>query len=76
MTRKKRKRKPFFATPSARLVGWWVGCAASAIDASGAGAGAVLLPTPGTEAWWRAAVGEVVYAPLEGPAQYVREAVN
>ncbi len=51
--------------PSARLVGWWVGCAASAIDAAEAGAGAVdavVLPTPGTEAWWRAAVGEVAYA--------------
>ncbi len=44
-----------------------VGCAVSAIDAAEAGAGAVevvkgavLLPTPGTEAW-RAAVGEAVY---------------
>jgi len=37
---------------------------------------AVVLPTPGTEAWWRAAVREAVYAPLEGPAQYVRETVN
>ena len=35
-----------------------------------------MLPTPGTEAWWRAAVREAVYAPLEGPAQYVRETVN
>jgi len=57
--------------------------AASAIDAAGAGAGAVeavrnavVLPTPGTEAWWRAAVREAVYAPLEGPTQYVRETVN
>ncbi len=57
--------------------------AASAIDAAGAGAGAVetvrnavVLPTPGTEAWWRAAVREAVYAPLERPAQHVRETVN
>jgi len=57
--------------------------AASAIDAADAGAGAVeavrnavVLPTPGTEAWWRAAVREAVYAPLEGPAQWVRETVN
>jgi hypothetical protein len=49
--------------PSAGLVGWWVGCAASgfasvvsAIDAAGAGAGAVetvrnavVLPMPGVE---------------------------
>ncbi len=63
--------------PSARLVGWWVGCAASgfashcvvsAIDAAEAGAGAVdavVLPTPGTEAWWQAAVREAVYALCE-----------
>ncbi len=40
---------------------------ASAIDAAEAGAGAVdavVLPTPGTEAW-RAAVGEAVYALCE-----------
>jgi hypothetical protein len=37
---------------------------------------AVVLPTLGTEAWWRAAVREVAYAPLEGPAQYVRKTVN
>ncbi len=53
--------------------------AASAIDAAGAGAGAVdavLLPTPGTEAW-RAAVREAVYALCERVlAQYVREAVD
>ncbi len=52
---------------------------ASAIDVAEAGAGAVdavVLPTPGTEAWWRAAVGEVVYAPLEGLAQYVQGTVN
>ncbi len=45
-------------------MGWWVGCAASAIDAAEAGTGAidaVVLPTPGTEAWW-AAVREAVYA--------------
>ncbi len=43
--------------------------AVSAIDAAEAWAGAaevvkgaVVLPTPGTEAWWRAAVGEAVYA--------------
>jgi hypothetical protein len=72
------------------LVGWWVGCAASgfagaasAIDAAGAGTGAVeamsnavVLSTPGTETWWRATVREVIYAPLEGLAQYVRETVN
>jgi hypothetical protein len=57
--------------------------AASAIDAAEAGAGAVeavrnavVLPTPGTEAWWQAAVREAVYAPLGGPAQYVRETIN
>jgi hypothetical protein len=47
------------------LVGWCVGCAVSAFDAAVAGAGAVdavLLPTPGTEAWWRTAVREAVYA--------------
>jgi hypothetical protein len=45
--KKKRKSTPFFAVPSAGLVGWWVGRAASgftgvalAIDAAGAGAGA------------------------------------
>ena len=37
---------------------------------------AVVLPTPGTEVWWQAAVREAVYAPLGGPAQYVRETVN
>ncbi len=82
------KGTPFFAVSSIGLVGWWVGCAASgfagvasAIDAAGAGAGAVeavrnavALPTPGTEAWWRAAVKEAVYAMRE--VQYVREAVN
>ncbi len=70
------------------LVGWWVGCAASgfasaalAIDAAGAGTGAVeavrnavVLPTSGTEAWWRVAVREAVYAMRE--VQYVREAVD
>ncbi len=59
------KGTPFFAVSSIGLVGWWVGCAASgsagaasAIDAAGAGAGAVetvrnavVLPTPGTETW-------------------------
>ncbi len=68
--------------------GWGGGCAASgfagvasAIDAAEAGAGAaevvkgaVVLSTPGTEAWWRAAVGEAVYAMRE--VQYVRETVN
>jgi hypothetical protein len=38
--------------------------------------GAVSPPTPGTSAWWRAAVREAVYAPLGGPVQYVRETVN
>ncbi len=58
------KGAPFFAVPSIGLVGWWVrralgfAGAVSAIDAAGAGAGAVeavrnavLLPTLGTEAW-------------------------
>jgi len=37
--------------------------------------GAVAPPTPSTEAWWRTAVREAVYALRErGPAQYVREA--
>jgi len=37
--------------------------------------GAVAPPTPGTEAWWRAAVREAVYTLCErGLAQYVREA--
>jgi hypothetical protein len=36
---------------------------------------AVVLPTPGTEAWWQAAVREAVYALRErGLVQYVREA--
>jgi len=35
---------------------------------------AVVLPTPGTEAWWQAAVREAVYATRE--VQYVRETVN
>jgi hypothetical protein len=54
--------------------------AASAIDATEAGAGAaevvngvVALPTLGVETW-RAAVKETVYATRE--AQYVRETVN
>ena len=35
--------------------------------------GAVALPTPGTEAWWRAAVREAVYALRErGLVQYIR----
>ncbi len=38
--------------------------------------GVVAPPTPGTDAWRRAAVREAVYAPLEGLAQYVRETVN
>ncbi len=68
----RQERTPFFAVSSIGLVGWWVGCAASgfasAIDAAGAGAGAVeavrnavVLPMPGTEAW-RAVVVEAVYA--------------
>ncbi len=75
----RRKRTPFFAVSSIGLVGWCVGCAAldfasaaSAIDAAGAGAGAVeavrnavVLPTSGTEAWWRAAVRGAVYALCE-----------
>ena len=37
--------------------------------------GAVAPPTPGTEAWWRAAVREAVYTLRErGLAQYVWEA--
>jgi hypothetical protein len=36
--------------------------------------GAVVPLAPGTDAWWRAAVREAVYAPLE--AQYVWETVN
>jgi hypothetical protein len=36
--------------------------------------GAVAPPTPGTDAWLRAAVREAVYALLEELAQYVREA--
>ena len=37
--------------------------------------GAVAPPTPGTDAWWRAAVREAVYTLRErGLAQYVREA--
>ncbi len=61
-------------------MGWWVrralgfAGAASAIDTAEAGAGAVdavLLPTPGTEAW-RAAVRGAVYALREkGLVQYV-----
>jgi hypothetical protein len=54
--------------------------AASAIDATEAGAGAaevvngvVALPMLGVEVW-RAAVKETVYATRE--AQYVREAIN
>jgi len=37
--------------------------------------GAVAPPTPGTEAWWRAAVREAVYVLRKrGLAQYVKEA--
>jgi len=37
--------------------------------------GAVAPPTPGTDAWWRAAVREAVYALREkGLVQHVREA--
>ena len=37
--------------------------------------GAVAPPTPGTEAWWRAAVREAVYTLRErGLVQYVKEA--
>jgi len=37
--------------------------------------GVVSPPTPGTDAWWRAAVREAVYTLRErGLAQYVREA--
>jgi len=48
--------------------------AASAEAGAGAVRNAVVLPTPGTEAWWRAAVRETVYATRE--AQYVRETAN
>ncbi len=75
------KGTPFFAVSSIGLVGWCVGCAVTAFDAAEAGAGAaevvkgaVVLPTPGTEAWWRAAVGEAVYAMRE--VQYVWETVD
>jgi hypothetical protein len=37
--------------------------------------GAMSPPTPGTDAWWRAAVREAVYALRQrGLVQYVREA--
>jgi len=37
--------------------------------------GVVSPPTPGTNTWWRAAVGEAVYTLRErGLAQYVKEA--
>ncbi len=36
--------------------------------------GAVSLPTPGTETWWRAAVNTVYVLRERGLAQYVREA--
>ncbi len=62
------------------LMGWWVGCAPRRSTRRGPGAGAVeavrnavVLPTPGVEAW-RAAVREAVYAMRE--VQYVRETVN
>jgi hypothetical protein len=56
-----------------------LGFASAASAEAGAGAveavrNAVVLPTPGTEAWWRAAVREAVYATRE--VQYVRETVN
>ena len=80
-TRKKAEKNAILRNAERRALGF--AGAVSAIDAAEAGAGAVeavrnaVVPsTPGTEAWWQAAVREAVYAPLEGPAQYVRETVN
>ncbi len=70
-----RRASPVVA--SSRHWSAWVGSAEAGAGAVEAVRNAVVLPTPGIEAWWRAVVGETVYALRgKGLVQYVWETVD